>query len=164
MAEDSLLPGAARCVIVGGGVGGTSIAYHLARMGWRDIIVLEQHDLTEGTTWHSAGFVGQLRSTTGQTRMIMYSSELYAELRVQTGRDPGWRGVGSLRLACTPERVQELDRLAGSADGHIERIATACREAFAIRSRSRRCRPGCDRRELRRRDGPDRELAGAPLP
>ncbi len=114
-AERSELPGSARCVIVGAGVGGASIAYHLARLGWRDVIVLDQHDLTEGTTWHSAGFVGQLRSTIGQTRMIMYSSELYAELRAQTGRDPGWRGVGSLRVACTPERVQELDRLAGSA-------------------------------------------------
>ena len=114
-AERSDLPDSAQCVVVGGGVGGASIAYHLARLGRRDVAVLEQHDLTEGTTWHSAGFVGQLRSTIGQTRMIMYSSELYAELRAQTGRDPGWRGVGSLRLACTPERVQELERLAGSA-------------------------------------------------
>jgi 4-methylaminobutanoate oxidase (formaldehyde-forming) len=102
-------------VVIGGGVAGTSIAYHLARLGWRDIVVLEQHELTEGTTWHSAGFVGQLRSTIGQTRMIMYSSELYDELQRTTGRDPGWRGVGSLRLATTPERVEELHRLAGSA-------------------------------------------------
>ena len=115
MSDAAQLPGSARAVVVGGGVGGTSIAYHLAKLGWRDIVLLEQHELTEGTTWHSAGFVGQLRSTIGQTRMIMYSSGLYAELREQTGRDPGWRGVGSLRVACTPERVQELDRLAGSA-------------------------------------------------
>lgn len=115
MAERAELPASARCVIVGAGVGGASIAYHLARLGWRDLVVLDQHDLAEGTTWHSAGFVGQLRSTIGQTRMIMYSSGLYAELREQTGRDPGWRGVGSLRVACTPARVQELDRLAGSA-------------------------------------------------
>ena len=71
-------------------------------------MVVEQHELTEGTTWHSAGFVGQLRSTISQTRMIMYSSGLYAELRERTGLDPGWRGVGGLRLATTAERVEEL--------------------------------------------------------
>ena len=105
----------ARCVSVGGGVGGASIAYHLGRLGWRDILVVEQHDLTDGTTWHSAGFVGQLRSTISQTRMIMYSSGLYAELERVTGRDPGWRGVGGLRVATTPERVEELHRQASSA-------------------------------------------------
>jgi len=75
----------ARAVIVGGGVAGCSIAYHLARLGWTELVLVEQHDLTEGTTWHSAGFVGQLRSTISQTRMIMYSSSLYAELREHTG-------------------------------------------------------------------------------
>ena len=99
------LPDAARCVIVGGGVGGASIAYHLARLGWEDVVVVEQHDLTEGTTWHSAGFVGQLRSTITETRMIMYSSGLYRELRDVTDRDPGWREVGGLRIATTTERV-----------------------------------------------------------
>ncbi|WP_432986794.1 GcvT family protein [Dactylosporangium sp. CA-233914] len=109
------LPGAARAVVIGGGVAGCSIAYHLARLGWSDVLLLEQHELTEGTTWHSAGFVGQLRSTVSQTRMIMYSSGLYAELRELTGLDPGWRGVGGLRLATTPERVEELRRQASSA-------------------------------------------------
>ena len=109
------LPRAARCVVIGGGVGGASIAYHLARQGWRDIVVLEQHDLTEGTTWHSAGFVGQLRSSITETRMIMYSSGLYAELRERTGLDPGWRGVGGLRVATTSEREEELLRQASSA-------------------------------------------------
>jgi len=109
------LPEAARCVVVGGGVAGVSIAYHLARLGWNDTVLLEQHDLTEGTTWHSAGFVGQLRSTIGQTRMIMYSTELYDELERASGVDPGWRGVGSLRLATTPERMEELRRLAEAA-------------------------------------------------
>jgi len=101
--------------VIGGGVAGCSIAYHLARLGWTDIVVVEQHDLTDGTTWHSAGFVGQLRSTISQTRMIMYSSSLYAELREQTGLDPGWRGVGGLRLATNPARVEELKRQMSAA-------------------------------------------------
>src|SRR5215471_17872996 len=112
---DCTVPAEARAVVIGGGVGGCSVAYHLARLGWRDVVLLEQHDLTEGTTWHSAGFVGQLRSTISQTRMIMYSSALYAELRERTGLDPGWRGVGGLRLATTPERVAELHRQVSSA-------------------------------------------------
>src|SRR6476646_8784721 len=105
----------ASAVVVGGGVAGCSIAYHLARLGVRDIVVVEQHDLADGTTWHSAGFVGQLRSTISQTRMLMYSSSLYGELREQTGLDPGWRQVGGLRLATTPERVEELRRQASAA-------------------------------------------------
>lgn len=109
------VPDRARAVVVGGGVAGCSIAYHLARLGWTDIVLIEQHGLTEGTTWHSAGFVGQLRSTITQTKMIMYSSALYAELRERTGLDPGWRGVGGLRLATTPDRVDELRRQVSSA-------------------------------------------------
>src|SRR3954467_12011025 len=100
------VPDAARCVGPGGGVAGASVAYHLARLGWRDVVVVEQHDLTEGTTWHSAGFVGQLRSPISQTRMIMSSTGLYAELAEATGRDPGWRGVGGIRVATTPGRVE----------------------------------------------------------
>src|SRR5262245_26241087 len=84
-------------------------------MGLTDVTVIEQHGVGEGTTWHSAGFVGQLRSTISQTRMIMYSSSLYAELRERTGLDPGWRGVGGLRLATTAPRVEELRRQVSSA-------------------------------------------------
>lgn len=105
----------AQAVVIGGGVSGCSVAYHLARLGYRDVLVVEQHDLAEGTTWHSAGFVGQLRSTISQTRMIMYSSTLYGELARTTGLDPGWRGVGGLRLATTPARVEELRRQASAA-------------------------------------------------
>jgi 4-methylaminobutanoate oxidase (formaldehyde-forming) len=105
----------ATVVVVGGGVAGCSIAYHLARLGLTDVVVVEQHDVGDGTTWHSAGFVGQLRSTISQTRMIMYSSALYAELRERTGLDPGWRGVGGLRLATTAARVEELRRQVSSA-------------------------------------------------
>lgn len=114
-AVEITVPERARAVVVGGGVAGCSIAYHLARLGWTDIVLIEQHGLTEGTTWHSAGFVGQLRSTITQTKMIMYSSALYAELRERTGLDPGWRGVGGLRLATTPDRVDELRRQASAA-------------------------------------------------
>jgi glycine cleavage system aminomethyltransferase T/glycine/D-amino acid oxidase-like deaminating enzyme len=130
---DSGMPDSARAVIIGGGVAGCSIAYHLARLGWTDIVLVEQHDLTEGTTWHSAGFVGQLRSTITQTKMIMYSSALYAELRDATGLDPGWRGVGGLRLATTPERVEELHRQVSAAETYglelhlLDRAATADR-------------------------------------
>ncbi|MFI7028471.1 FAD-dependent oxidoreductase [Microbispora rosea] len=112
----SQLPADARAVVIGGGVAGCSVAYHLARLGWTDVILVERHDLTEGTTWHSAGFVGQLRSTVTQTRMIMYSAGLYPELRELTGLDPGWHGVGGLRLATTPERMEELLRQAGAAE------------------------------------------------
>ncbi|RCG31603.1 FAD-dependent oxidoreductase [Sphaerisporangium album] len=110
------LPTEAQAVVVGGGVAGCSVAYHLARLGWTDVILLERHELTEGTTWHSAGFVGQLRSTVTQTRMIMYSAGLYPELAELTGLDPGWNGVGGLRLATTPERHDELLRQAGAAE------------------------------------------------
>ncbi|GAA3443776.1 GcvT family protein [Planomonospora venezuelensis] len=110
------LPDSARAVVIGGGVAGCSVAYHLARLGWGEVLLVERHELTEGTTWHSAGFVGQLRSTVTQTKMIMYSAGLYPELAELTGLDPGWRGVGGLRLATTPERVEESLRLAGAAE------------------------------------------------
>ncbi|MDP9847087.1 GcvT family protein [Streptosporangium lutulentum] len=110
------LPDSARAVVIGGGVAGCSVAYHLARLGWTEVIMVEQHELTEGTTWHSAGFVGQLRSTVTQTKMIMYSAGLYPELAELTGLDPGWHGVGGLRLATTPERVEESLRLAGAGE------------------------------------------------
>ena len=75
--------------MIGGGVGGCSIAYHLAKLGLQDVVLVEQFDLTYGSTWHSAGLVGQLRSSVSLTRMMMYSVELYAALRRETGKDPG---------------------------------------------------------------------------
>jgi glycine cleavage system aminomethyltransferase T/glycine/D-amino acid oxidase-like deaminating enzyme len=105
-----MIPAAARAVVIGGGVAGCSVAYHLALLGWDDVVVLEQHELGEGTSWHSAGFVGQLRSTVSQTRMIMYSAALYERLGSETGLDPGWRRVGGLRIAAGDERVSELRR------------------------------------------------------
>ncbi|MBI4785476.1 MAG: FAD-dependent oxidoreductase [Chloroflexi bacterium] len=103
-------PTQARVVVIGGGVGGCSIAYHLAQMGWRDVVVLERSELTSGSTFHSAGLVGQLRSDVNLTKMIRYSVDLYRKLKVETEYDPNWREVGSLRLASSPERLEELKR------------------------------------------------------
>ena len=101
--------------MIGGGVGGCSIAYHLAKLGLKDVILVEQFDLTYGSTWHSAGLVGQLRSSVSLTRMMMYSVELYAALRRETGKDPGWHELGGIRLASSPERLEEIRRQAGWA-------------------------------------------------
>jgi glycine cleavage system aminomethyltransferase T/glycine/D-amino acid oxidase-like deaminating enzyme len=105
----------ARAVIIGGGVGGTSIAYHLAELGWSDVVLVDRAELTSGSTFHSAGLVGQLRSTVTLTRMMMYGSELYRRLAAETSVDPSWHEVGSLRLASSPERLEELRRQAGWA-------------------------------------------------
>jgi glycine cleavage system aminomethyltransferase T/glycine/D-amino acid oxidase-like deaminating enzyme len=98
------LPDRARVVIIGGGVGGASIAHHLAKLGERDIVLLDRNELTSGSTFHSAGLVGQLRSSVSLTRMMMDSVELYRTL------DCGWVQCGGIRLACTPEREQEVLR------------------------------------------------------
>jgi glycine cleavage system aminomethyltransferase T/glycine/D-amino acid oxidase-like deaminating enzyme len=105
----------ARAVIIGGGVGGTSIAYHLTELGWTDIVLVDRAELTSGSTFHSAGLVGQLRSSVTLTKMMMYGVELYRRLAAETGTDPSWREVGSLRLASTTERLEELRRQAGWA-------------------------------------------------
>ena len=105
----------ARVVIIGGGVGGASIAYHLTALGWDDVVLVERDQLTSGSTFHSAGLVGQLRSSVTLTRMMMYGVELYRRLAQETGHDPGWHEVGSLRLASTPARLEELRRQAGWA-------------------------------------------------
>jgi len=111
----SNLPSQARVVIIGGGVGGCSIAYHLTLMGWKDVVVLERHELTSGSTWHSAGLVGQMRSDANLTRMMHYSTDLYRRLKDETGHDPAWREVGGLRLASSAERMEEIKRLVGMA-------------------------------------------------
>jgi glycine cleavage system T protein len=105
----------ARAVVIGGGVGGTSIAYHLTEMGWRDVVLVDRAELTSGSTFHSAGLVGQLRSTVTLTRMMMYGAGLYRRLAAETGVEVGWHEVGSLRLASTPARLEELRRQAGWA-------------------------------------------------
>src|SRR5512144_808724 len=109
------LPTHAQVVIIGGGVGGCSIAYHLTLMGWKDVIVLERHELTSGSTWHSAGLVGQMRSDANLTRLMHYSTELYGRLKAETGQDTSWREVGGIRLASSHERMEETKRLVGLA-------------------------------------------------
>jgi 4-methylaminobutanoate oxidase (formaldehyde-forming) len=100
-------------IVIGGGVAGTSIAYHLTALGWKDVVLLDRSELTSGSTFHSAGLVGQLRSSLTLTRMMMYGVELYRRLGAETGLDPGWHEVGSLRLASSPRRIEELHRLSG---------------------------------------------------
>jgi glycine cleavage system aminomethyltransferase T/glycine/D-amino acid oxidase-like deaminating enzyme len=101
--------------VIGGGVGGASILYWLTRLGWEDVLLVERADLTSGSTFHSAGLVGQLRGSLSLTRMMMSSVELYRALGGEVGLETGWHEVGSLRLASTEERMEELARQAGWA-------------------------------------------------
>jgi glycine cleavage system aminomethyltransferase T/glycine/D-amino acid oxidase-like deaminating enzyme len=105
----------ARVVVVGGGVGGCSIAYWLTRLGWNDVVLVERAELTSGSTFHSAGLVGQLRGSLSLTKMMMSSVELYRGLGEKVGLETGWREVGSLRLASSQERMEELARQSGWA-------------------------------------------------
>ena len=111
----SALPTHARVVIVGGGVIGCSVAYHLAAQGWRDIVLLERKALTSGTTWHAAGLIGQLRATATMTRLAKYSADLYARLEEETGVATGMRQCGSISVALSGERHEELLRQASMA-------------------------------------------------
>jgi 4-methylaminobutanoate oxidase (formaldehyde-forming) len=106
----------ARVVVIGGGVGGASILYWLTRLGWDDVVLVERADLTSGSTFHSAGLVGQLRGSLSLTRMMMNSVELYRTVGEEAGLETGWREVGSLRLASSEERMEELRRQAGWAE------------------------------------------------
>jgi glycine cleavage system aminomethyltransferase T/glycine/D-amino acid oxidase-like deaminating enzyme len=110
------LPPRARVVVVGGGVGGASIAYHLAQRGETDVVVLERAELTSGSTFHSAGLVGQLRGSVTLTRMMMDSAALYRTLAADPETDPGWVECGGLRLASSTERLEELERQVGWAE------------------------------------------------
>ncbi len=101
--------------MIGGGVGGCSILYWLTRLGWDDVVLVERADLTSGSTFHSAGLVGQLRSSLSLTRMMMDSVDLYRTLTDEVGLETGWREVGSLRLASSEERLEEITRQAGWA-------------------------------------------------
>jgi 4-methylaminobutanoate oxidase (formaldehyde-forming) len=110
------IPSQAKVVIVGGGIVGCSIAYHLAKLGWKDVVLLEQNELSGGTTWHAAGLVGRLRTTNSMTKINKYSAELYASLEKETGHPVGWKQVGSLIVGRSPERMQQLQRTAAMSE------------------------------------------------
>ncbi|WP_298432541.1 FAD-dependent oxidoreductase [uncultured Jannaschia sp.] len=108
------LPASARAVVIGGGVIGCSVAYHLAKLGWNPIL-LERKRLTSGTTWHAAGLIAQLRATPAMTRLSRYSQELYGTLEAETGLATGFRRCGSITVALTDDRREEIARQAGMA-------------------------------------------------
>lgn len=109
------IPTTARVVIIGGGVIGCSVAYHLAKKGWKDIVLLERKQLTSGTTWHAAGLIAQLRATKNMTKLAKYSQELYGELESETGVSTGFKRCGSITVALTSERKEEIYRQAAMA-------------------------------------------------
>ncbi|HZI43907.1 MAG TPA: FAD-binding oxidoreductase, partial [Ilumatobacter sp.] len=109
------LPTTARAVVVGGGIVGCSTAYHLAHLGWTDTVLLERDRLTSGSTFHAAGLVGQLRPNANVTQLLGYSVDLYRRLEAETGQATGWKMNGGLRLACNPERWEEVKRQATTA-------------------------------------------------
>ncbi|HKK30487.1 MAG TPA: FAD-dependent oxidoreductase, partial [Alphaproteobacteria bacterium] len=122
------LPSQARIVVVGGGIVGCSVAYHLARLGEHDVLLLEQGQLSGGTTWHAAGLVGQLRATHNLTRLAKHGTELYERLEEETGQATGFRRTGSLSVARTPARTEELRRglaMAGCFGVEMHEIALA---------------------------------------
>lgn len=109
------IPTKARAVIIGGGVSGCSVAYHLAKLGWTDVVLLERKQLTSGTTWHAAGLIGQLRASQNMTRLAKYSADLYVKLEAETGIGTGMKQNGSMTVALTDERTEEIYRQASLA-------------------------------------------------
>jgi 4-methylaminobutanoate oxidase (formaldehyde-forming) len=123
----------ARVVVVGGGIMGASVAYHLTQLGWRDVVLLEQGRLSGGTTWHAAGLVGQLRSSSNFTRLIRYSADLYSHLESLTGQATGWKRCGSVSVARTAERMAQLRRNAAMANAYGVEAHVISREEAAAR-------------------------------
>jgi 4-methylaminobutanoate oxidase (formaldehyde-forming) len=109
------LPARAQVVIIGGGVIGTSVAYHLTKLGYTDVMLLEQGQLSSGTTWHAAGLVGQLRASESGTRLVQYSTALYTELEEETGLTAGYKQCGGVTVARTEDRMIQLRRTAANA-------------------------------------------------
>ncbi|MFT3871786.1 MAG: FAD-dependent oxidoreductase [Nocardioides sp.] len=109
------LPSRAQVVVIGGGVIGCSTAYHLTKLGWGDVVLLEQGSLSGGTTWHAAGLVGPLRATESGTQLVQYSADLYASLEAETGLATGYRPVGGVIVARTEDRLTALRRTAANA-------------------------------------------------
>lgn len=118
------IPSQARVVIIGGGVAGCSVAYHLTKLGWSDVVLLERKKLTSGTTWHAAGLIAQLRATANMTKLAKYSQELYGTLEAETGVATGFRRCGSITVALTDERFEELKRSASMARAYGVEIDT----------------------------------------
>jgi heterotetrameric sarcosine oxidase gamma subunit len=112
----SNFPAETKVVIVGGGVVGCSVAYHLTKLGWRDVVLLEQNQLAAGTSWHAAGLIGRLRTSNSMTRINKYTVELYSQLEAETGHSVGWKQVGSLIVAKSPERMIQLRRTMATAE------------------------------------------------
>src|SRR2546428_3922347 len=112
------LPSRARVIIIGGGVIGASVAYRLAELGWTDVLLLEQGKLSCGTTWHAAGLVGQLRAAESVTRLVQYSTALYARLGDEVGQDTGFKRCGGVTVARTEERLVALRRTAAMAQAY----------------------------------------------
>ncbi len=122
------LPASARVVIIGGGVIGCSVAYHLTKLGWKDVVLLERKQLTSGTTWHAAGLIAQLRATANMTKLARYSQELYGSLEAETGVATGFKRCGSITVSLTEERREEIFRQAGMARSfgvEVEEISPA---------------------------------------
>ena len=111
----SALPEKTRVVIIGGGIMGCSVAFHLAKAGWNDVVLLERKVLTSGTTWHAAGLVGQLQGSHATTAFASYGVELLQEIEAETGQNPGFRQSGSISIALNNERMAELNRKADFA-------------------------------------------------
>jgi glycine cleavage system aminomethyltransferase T/glycine/D-amino acid oxidase-like deaminating enzyme len=109
------VPKEARAVIIGGGIIGCSVAYHLAKLGWKEVVLLERKQLTSGTTWHAAGLIAQLRATANMTKLAKYSQELYGNLETETGIATGFKRCGSITVALTGERKEEIFRQAAMA-------------------------------------------------
>jgi sarcosine dehydrogenase len=110
------VPKRARVIVIGGGIAGCSVAYHLGKKGWRDVIVLEQGVLAGGTTWHAAGQVGRMRVSSSMAKINQISASLYASLKEESGHDPLWRQVGSLMMARNEQRLTQFRRTAGMAE------------------------------------------------
>src|SRR6188508_251841 len=109
------IPAHAQIVVIGGGIIGCSVAYHLAKLGKTGIVLIERNKLTSGSTWHAAGLVGQLRTSANITQLLKYSVELYNTLEQETELATGWKRNGGLRLACNVERFTEVKRQATTA-------------------------------------------------
>ena len=139
------IPSRAQVVIIGGGVIGASVAYHLTALGWTDVLLLEQGQLSCGTTWHAAGLVGQLRASEAGTRLVQYSTRLYEQLEAETGQATGFRRCGGVTVARTPDRMTALRRTEATA------------QAYGIECELLGPREAADRWPLLRHD----DLAGA---